>query len=378
MRFVPGKPYSFSEGKTMNADLVLQYFFSGLTYGSIYAIVAIGFNIVYNSTGIINFAQGEFVMLGGMMTYTFSKFMPLLPAVILAVLLTALIGSLLEYLFIRSLRKTNYLQLNVITALTGLLVASIVLHSYEKMTLGIILLTAVLIGCFIALINFLWFFNRSFYDMIQKIKKPDVLQMIIITIGLSIITREVALHIWGEQVKTVPYFTGNEVSSIQFLGAHFSPQVLWVLGITAFIVILLTLFFQFTLAGQAMRGCSANREGASLCGINPDTMINMSFVLSAAIGGLAGSVVAPLTQTHYAVGTELAIKGFTVAILGGLGNSFAAVIAGLLLGLAESYAIIIFPEAFKDVVTISILLLVLFIKPSGLFGSKEASKLKDF
>lgn len=127
-----------------------------------------------------------------------------------------------------------------------------------------------------------------------------------------------------------------------------------------------------------MRGCSANREGASLCGINPQSMVNLSFALSAGIGALAGCVVAPLTQTHYAIGTGMAIKGFTVAILGGLGNSVAAVFAGLLLGVIESYAIIIFPEAYKDVVSIGILLLILFIKPSGIFGSKEANSLKEF
>jgi branched-chain amino acid transport system permease protein len=202
--------------------------------------------------------------------------------------------------------------------------------------------------------------------------------MIIITIGLSIIIREIALQVWGEQVRTVPYFTGNEVSSVSIFGAHFSPQILWVIGVTGLIVSALNVFFKFTLTGQAMRGCSANREGASVCGINTRFMVSLSFALSAGIGAMAGCVVAPLTQTHYAIGAELAIKGFTVAVFGGLGNSVAAVFAGLLLGILESFVIIIFPEAYKDVVTIVILLAVLFIKPSGLFGSNAAGKLKEF
>jgi branched-chain amino acid transport system permease protein len=202
--------------------------------------------------------------------------------------------------------------------------------------------------------------------------------MIITTIGLSIVIREAALLAWGESVRTVPFFSGNEVSSVSFLGANFSPQVFWIVGVTALVVAGLTLFFRFTLMGKAMRGCSASREGASLCGIDPDRMVTIAFTLSAGIGAIAGCVVAPLTQTHYAIGSGLAIKGFTVAAFGGLGNSVAAVVSGLLLGMLESFSIVFVPEAFKDVVSICVLLAVLFVKPSGLFGSRAAGALKDF
>lgn len=362
----------------MSAELLLQYLFSGLTYGSIYAVVAIGFNIIYNSTGIINFAQGEFVMLGAMTAYSLSQFLPLPVAVLLAVLLTTAVGFILELIFIRSLYKTGVAQLNAVVGGSVLLTVSLILPlsgltgwAYWSVAAGIVLLT-------LTALNLLWFFFKPFRGLFARRKKPDVLQMIIITIGLSILIREIALQIWGEQVRTVPFFTGNESSSISILGAHFSPQILWVFGVTALIVVSLSLFFKFTLTGQAMRGCSANREGASLCGINTRFMVSLSFALSAGIGALAGCVVAPLTQTHYAAGSELAIKGFTVAVFGGLGNSVAAVFAGLILGILESFVIIVFPEAYKDVVTIVILLAVLFIKPSGLFGSKETGRLKEF
>jgi branched-chain amino acid transport system permease protein len=107
-------------------------------------------------------------------------------------------------------------------------------------------------------------------------------------------------------------------------------------------------------------------------------MITLSFTLSAGIGALGGCVVSPMTYVQYDSGTGLAIKGFTVAILGGLGNSMAAVAAGMLLGILESFSIWIMPTAYKDVISISILLGMLFIKPSGLFGSEEASRLKEF
>jgi len=101
-------------------------------------------------------------------------------------------------------------------------------------------------------------------------------------------------------------------------------------------------------------------------------------VLSAGIGALAGCVISPITYVQYDSGTSLAIKGFTVAILGGLGNSMAAIAAGLLLGTLESFSIWVMPAAYKDVIAISILLLILFVRPSGLFGNAEAARLKEF
>jgi branched-chain amino acid transport system permease protein len=290
----------------------VQYFLSGITVGSIYAIVAIGFNIIYNTTGIINFAQGEFLVLGAMTAVSLAAVLPLPLAILLAVLITMLVGAAIDFAFIK------------------------------------------------------W------------LKRPTVLRLIVITIGVSILIREAMLHIWDEKVRALPYFTGTEVSSIRLLGAYISPQVLWVLGISAVVVIVLNLFFRFTLTGRAMRACSDNRTAARLCGIPARGMVTLSFMLSAAIGALAGCAISPLTQTQYDMGASLAIKGFTVAILGGLGNSSAAVAAGLVLGLLEAFAISVLPLAYIDAVSIAVLLIVLFFRPSGLFGNREASALKEF
>ena len=296
----------------MPLEQLLQYILSGVTNGSIYAIVAIGFNIIYNTTGIINFAQGEFLMLGGMIAISLVPFMPLPLAIIAAVAVTAAVGGLVDVIFIRRLRK------------------------------------------------------------------PTVLNMIIVTIGLSIVIREVALHIWDEKVRSLPYFTGSEVSSINLGGAYISPQVLWVLGVSGVIVLLLGLFFRYTHTGRSMRACAANITAAKLCGINTGNMVTISFMLSAAIGALAGCVVSPITQTQYDCGSSLAIKGFTVAILGGLGNSTGAVLGGIVIGLLEAFSISVLPLAYKDAVAIAILLLILFVRPSGLMGAREAAGLKEF
>lgn len=296
----------------MTTELFIQYLFAGITYGSIYAIVAIGFNIIYNTTGMINFAQGEFVMLGGMIAISLLPFMPLPLAIGLSVLMTMVIGALIEIIFIR------------------------------------------------------W------------LKSPSVLRMIIITIGISILTREAAVHVWGENIRALPYFFGNEITTIGVMGARVSPQVLWVVGVCGVMVFVLHLFFKTTPVGREMRACAANRTAAVLCGINPRNMVTLSFVLSAGIGALAGCVMSPITYTQYDIGTGLAIKGFTVAILGGLGNSGGAVVAGLLLGIIEAFSVSVVPLAFQDAISITILLGILFVRPHGLFGSGEAARLKAF
>lgn len=296
----------------MNLELISQYAIAGVSYGIIYAVVAIGFNIIYNATGIINFAQGEFVMLGGMIAVSLSKTLPLPAAIIVSVLITMLIGALIEILFIR------------------------------------------------------WLY------------RPSVLRMIIITIGISIVTREVALHVWGEGVKSLPYFTGSEVTSINLGGVFISPQVLWAAGISSIMVICLSLFFNYTLLGRQMRACAANRDAARLCGINTRNIVTLSFMISAAIGALGGCLVCPITYVQYDSGTPLAIKGFTVAILGGLGNSTAAVFAGILLGILEAFSISLLPAAYKDVISIAILLIILIVRPNGIFGNAEAARLKEY
>jgi branched-chain amino acid transport system permease protein len=198
--------------------------------------------------------------------------------------------------------------------------------------------------------------------------------MIMITIGISILVREAALLMWGQQVRSLPYFTGDEVSSLAIAGARVSPQVVWTVGACATMVVLVTIFFRFTMLGRQMRACASNRVAAALCGLPTRNLVTLSFVLSAGMGALAGCVVCPITYTQYNIGTGLAIKGFTVAILGGLGNSLASVAAGLVLGVLESFSVSLLPTAYKDAISIAMLLAILFARPSGLFGVREASR----
>lgn len=294
-----------------HGSLILQYLLSGITKGSIYAVVAIGFNLIYSATGILNFAQGEFVMLGGMLAVSLVLFLPLPVAVTAAVLAVALVGCLLEIVIFRRLRR----------------------HS--------------------------------------------VMHMVIITIGLSIVIQEAALHIWDEKVRSLPYFTGNEISSVKFLGAAVSPQVLWVLGTVAGIVVMLHIFLRYSMQGRAMRACSSNPEAAMLAGINIQNMRTLSFGLSAGLGALAGCVISPMTMTSYEMGAPLAIKGFAAAILGGLGNPMAAVLGGLMVGVLEASSVSVLPAAYNDVSAFVILLLLLFVRPHGLFGRPPGEGVRE-
>jgi branched-chain amino acid transport system permease protein len=295
----------------MSISTVLQLIFSGITIGSIYALVAIGFNIVYNATGIINFAHGEFVMLGGLIMVTLTKTLgiPMYIGFFIAVLIVSIVGALFERL------------------------------------------------------------------AINPLKKPTVLVLIIITIAGSILLKGAAMILWGKQTFDIPHFSGEEPYVL--LGATILPQTIWILLVLISIVILLFLFFRFTLVGKAMQACSANRTSASLVGINVRKMVLLAFSLSAGIGAVAGIMVTPITMMDYGRGAILALKGFGVAILGGLGNMFGAVIAGLVIGILESFGAYHL-SGYKDAIALIVLLAVLFIKPSGIMGSKEVSSLKDF
>jgi len=296
----------------MSGELILQLLFTGITVGCIYGLVAIGFNIIYNATGIINFAQGEFVMLGGMCAVWLhgDVGLPMFVTFPAAVLIVTGVGILLERLIIR------------------------------------------------------------------PVKNPNVLSMIIITIGASIFIKGAVMIIGGKQTFPLPHFSSEE--PIRIGGAAILPQDLWVLGITAAIVVGLGLFFERTLTGKAIRACAFNRRAASLVGINVSWMVLLSFALSAAVGAAAGVAVTPITLISYDRGTMLALKGFSAAVLGGLGNSTGAVVAGFVIGILESLSAGSPLSHYKDAVALVVLMGVLFVRPSGLFGGAEAGRLKKF
>ncbi|MBW1945516.1 MAG: branched-chain amino acid ABC transporter permease, partial [Deltaproteobacteria bacterium] len=292
------------------ASQLLQYTITGITIGSIYAMVAIGFNVIYNVTEAINFAQGEFVMLGGLVMVLFRVTLniPVVISLPLTIMVVTVVGVLLDRLVIRPIRK------------------------------------------------------------------PSVLSMIIATIGAAFFIKGAAMFIWGKDPFDLPPFTGRD--PINFLGAVILPQSLWVVGFLVAVVITLTLFFDRTILGKALRACAVNPNASSLVGINVQYMILVSFAMSAAIGAVGGIVITPISLMEYDRGAMLAVKGFAACVLGGMGSFYGAVMGGLIIGLIESLGAGLISSGYKDAFALLVLLFVLFLKPSGLFGSAEISKIR--
>lgn len=207
---------------------------------------------------------------------------------------------------------------------------------------------------------------------VRPIATGDPLRIIMVTIGGSVVFRQVALHVFGPDELPLPPFTKGR--SIHVLGAAIERQTVWIWVLTALAVVLLALLYRKTAFGKAMRATSIQRDAARLVGIDARSMVTYSFALAAGLGALAGLAVAPLTQTAFDVGAGIGVKGFAAAILGGLGNPVAAVGGGLILGTLESLTAGYINPLYKDAVALIVLLLVLFVRPSGLLGNRRREK----
>ena len=249
----------------------LQFLFSGITVGATYALAALGFTLIYNASTVINFAQGEFIMLGGMLTFVFLQSgIPMPLAILLAIAIPALVGIALEKL------------------------------------------------------------------AIEPARDAEVVTLIIITIGASLVIRGL-IQIWlGKGAHTYPAFSGNE--PIQIGGATLLPQSLWVPGIPALVVIALWYFFSRTLAGKAILATSCNPLAAKLVGI------------------------------------MLGLKGLVAVVVGGLGSGLGAVVGGLLVGVIEAMAAGYISSAYKDAIPFILILFILFFMPRGIFGAKVTER----
>lgn len=285
----------------------LQFLFSGVTVGATYALAALGFTLIYNASNVINFAQGELIMLGGMLAVLFTQAgLPLPVALILAIIVPAIVGVVLEKV------------------------------------------------------------------AIEPVKGAETVTLIIITIGASLVIRGLVQVFLGKATHSLPAFSGD--TPIEVLGATLMPQSLWVLGVTALVVVALWYFFNRTLQGKAMLATSFNRLAAELVGINTSWVLFMSFAMSAALGALGGILVTPITLTSYDAGIMLGLKGFVAAVVGGLGSGLGAVLGGLLVGVLEAMGAGYISSNYKDAMPFVLILLILFFKPRGLFGGKSTDR----
>ncbi|MGB6119301.1 MAG: branched-chain amino acid ABC transporter permease [Mesorhizobium sp.] len=206
--------------------------------------------------------------------------------------------------------------------------------------------------------------------VLRPMGNKPVFVVILCTLGASIAFRGAAMLIWGKDPLRLPAFSGE--TPIRIGGAAILPQAIWVLALTALVMLLVGYALQRTIYGKALRACAENPATAGLVGINVKTMIAATYVASAGLGGVAGVLISPIAAIDFQSGLLLTIKGLTAAIIGGLDRISAVVAGGLLLGVIEAYASAYVSSSLKDVVAFSILIVLLMLRPQGLFGAHKA------
>lgn len=282
----------------------LQSIVNGIGVGLIYGLVAIGFCVIYNASGIVNFAQGVFVMLGGMVCQVLlvQLGLPILLAIAVTIPLVAISGMIMEVVIVRPMMQRG----------------------------------------------------------------ATLFAIILATLAAQIMIERITLLTFGDRPRTFGEFTPGGPLKIGDVAIGY--QLFWILGCGALLVLLLWLFFTRTRTGRALRACSENREAAQLLGIPVSRMMLVAFALSAALGAIAGILVTPTQYTAYNVGTPFGVNGFIAAIIGGFGRAGGALAGGLLLGVLQALAIVALGAGFKNVAALSVLLIVLLLFPNGLFA----------
>jgi branched-chain amino acid transport system permease protein len=200
-------------------------------------------------------------------------------------------------------------------------------------------------------------------------RKSTMFVMILATLAAQIVIERLTLLTVGDQPRTLPMFT--DYPPLRIAGIALSYQFFWIVGCSALVIAELAWFFASTKTGKAMRACSINAEAAALQGIPVSRMLALSFALSAALGALAGVLVTPTQYTAFNVGVPFAISGFIAAIVGGFGRPLGALVGGIFLGIAQSLAVIVLGAGFKNVAALTILLLFLFVRPTGVLGAAK-------
>ena len=288
---------------------IIQVIISGISIGCVYGLVALGFVLIYKATEIINFAQGEMMMIGAFVSYSlitvlgFSYWLALLSATVSL----GIFGMLLERVVLRPL-----------------------------------------------------------------IGEP-VFAIVMLTVGLSIFLRSVVTMIPGWGTESYGFKTPFTGKIVRYDHLVISWEHLAIIIMTIFLILMVFFFFRFTRTGTSMRATSQNQLAAVYMGISLGKVFSLTWTISAALGGFAGVLLAPITFVHFNMGS-LGLKALPAAVLGGFGSIPGSVVGGLVIGVTESLAGFYLPSGWKDIVPYIILILVLIIRPEGLFGRQQKKK----
>ncbi|MTV49948.1 branched-chain amino acid ABC transporter permease [Heliobacillus mobilis] len=283
--------------------MFLEQILNGLAQGSIYALIGIGFALIFGVLGLVHFAHGEVYMIGAFIGFLMitAFHLPVWAALLLAIAGAAFVGFLVELLNFRPLRKA-----------------------------------------------------------------PEYASMIC-TLGLSVVLQNAAMLIWGSDTKSLPLSSENVAFS--FFGAKLSMEQILIFTVSLGLMVGLQYILYCSKLGKAIRAIAQNREAAALMGVNINQVIAATFAIGSGLGGAAGVLVGLYYNAFYpTMGFMAGLKAFTATVLGGLTSVPGAVLGGIILGVVENITAAYISSGFRDLVAFVILILVLFIRPSGIFG----------
>ena len=292
--------------------MLLQAVISGIAQGAVYALIALGYSVIYSTLRMGHFAQGEFYMLGAFIGLTLATKLGL-PVVLVfvgAALLTAIVMLILERLAYRPL------------------------YSGSPMAL------------------------------------------LISTMGMQYVVQEIAKLVWGSDVKRFPALFHNKTYYLNVFGDRLAitTQNIFVILICIGLMLVLGLFMKYSKTGMAMRAVAMNRKAASLMGVNSSTIISATYVIAASLAAVAGVLMGPLYSVSFTMGTATGNKAMTAAVMGGFGSLPGAMLGGLLLGVIETLGSLYISSSYKDVFSFILLIIVLFWRPQGILGQEDVVK----
>ncbi|MEE2913715.1 MAG: branched-chain amino acid ABC transporter permease [Pseudomonadota bacterium] len=286
---------------------VLQLLVSGVSQGCVYGLIALGFVLIYKATEMVNFAQGEIMMLGAFVAFTFTNLLgwPFWMAIVMTLLVMAAFGALTERLILRPM-----------------------------------------------------------------IGEPPF-SVLMLTIGLGFVLRAGAGAIWGNEPRTIttPYSGGI----VDIGGVIIGYENIVIIAGTAVLCLVLYLFFRYSRVGIAMQAASQNQLAAYYVGIPVKRIYSLVWALSAGIAATAGILVAPVALIDPLMGF-IGIKAFAAAIVGGFGSLPGAILGGIIIGVVEQFAALYLPPGFSETSAYVILLVMLLVRPEGLFATMLQKK----
>jgi len=286
----------------LTIEVLIQLTLNGLSNGILYALPALGLSLIWNATGLFNFAQGDLLTLGGYVMFTLFHLLgiPYIAAFILTIIVTGAVGYGLSRIY--------------------------------------------------------------FYPMFKERVNPYII--LIGTVALSVFIRNFILVIWGSTPVSYANVFGS--SPIILGNLYIMPHILWNIGIMSLLVVALQYFLRGTLVGTAMRAVAQNQTASWLMGIRNDRMIALTYMMSTAIAAVSGILISPINTISPTMGGTMGVKVMAAVMIGGLGSFGGALTGGILVGLSEIYFSMFFDPAYSDVFIFGLLVLFLIFRPGGI------------